>query len=159
MKKKLEKEVLSIDVAESLNRVRIREFYKKENYHGEPQEKDVVVYVETSGVIIGATWLTTEEGINLLRGMKVNQKFQRRGIGRKLLEAVTKELEDKECFCIPYQHPHLLKFYQAGGFEIQDLNNVPEFLALRVKKFQKRNDGKDYTVMKRMQKGEGKTGN
>src|SRR5207244_11618775 len=83
----------------------------------------------------------------VLRGMQVHPRFQRQGIGKRLLETVAQERDGKGCFCIPY--PHLVGFYGGIGFHVMEPAKAPTFLRLRLEKYRDRGDGNDYLIMRR----------
>ena len=83
----------------------------------------------------------------MLRGMQVHPRFQRQGIGKRLLAAVARELDGNGCFCIPYAH--LVGFYGGIGFHVMEPAKAPTFLRLRLERYQNRGDGKEYVIMHR----------
>ena len=66
--------------------------------------------------IIAALRLCPYEDSWLLRSMSVDQEYQRRGIGLKMLLENQLTLKDKACYCFPYRH--LQDFYQQAGFQL-----------------------------------------
>jgi len=79
--------------------------------------------------------------------MQVDPKFQRQGIGKRLLAAVAQNLAGRGCFCIPYAH--LVGFYGGIGFRVIEPAKAPTFLRLRLEKYQNRGDEKEYLIMRR----------
>jgi len=77
--------------------------------------------------------------------MQVQPRFQRQGIGKRLLATVAQELEGRGCFCIPYVH--LVGFYGGIGFRPIEPAKAPTFLRLRLERYQARGDA--YLIMRR----------
>src|ERR1700720_2194536 len=92
---------------------RAANFYAERRYGGIRPE-DAVLLAEHDGNLVGIVRLTTEEGVVVLRGMQVHPRFQRQGIGQRLLTTAAQELDGRGCFCIPYAH--LVGFYGGIGF-------------------------------------------
>ena len=76
-------------MAEDISRV--LNFYAERCYGGGIRPEDAVLLAEHDGELIGIVRLTTEEGVVVLRGMQVHPRFQRQGIGKRLLAAVAQE--------------------------------------------------------------------
>ena len=89
-------------MAEDISRV--INFYAERRYGGGIRPEDAVVLAEHDGELVGIVRLTTDGSVVVLRGMQVHPRFQRQGIGKRLLAAVAQELDGKGCFCIPYAH-------------------------------------------------------
>ncbi len=106
-----------------------------------------MLLAEQDGHLVGIVRLAAEEGVMVLRGMQVDPKFQRRGIGQRLLATVDRELNGRSCFCIPYAH--LVDFYGGIGFHVIEPAQAPSFLRLRLRQYQNRGDGKEYLIMRR----------
>ena len=127
------------DVSRALN------FYAERRYGGGIRPADLVLIAEHDGELVGIVRLAAEEGVVVLRGMQVDPTFQRQGIGKKLLASVAQELDERDCFCIPYAH--LVGFYGRIGFRMIEPAKAPTFLRLRLEKYQNRGDGKEYLIM------------
>ena len=111
----------------------IAAFYTKVGYGKKPQATDSVLRAYDRGRLVGATRISKEHGVLVLRGMYVETQSQRRGIGRQLLDAVAGEIGSRECWCIPYAH--LDEFYSRIGFKECDPDVAPAFLRERVSKY------------------------
>ena len=118
-------------MAEDISRV--LKFYAERRYGGGIRPEDALLLAEHDGELIGIVRLTTEEGVVVLRGMQVHPRFQRQGIGKRLLGTVAQELDGKGCFCIPYAH--LVGFYGGIGFHVMDPAKAPTFLRRRLEKY------------------------
>jgi N-acetylglutamate synthase-like GNAT family acetyltransferase len=70
-------------MAEEISRV--LKFYAERRYGGGIRPEDALLLAEHDGELIGIVRLTTEEGVVVLRGMQVHPRFQRQGIGKRLL--------------------------------------------------------------------------
>jgi GNAT superfamily N-acetyltransferase len=106
-----------------------------------------VFLAECDGELVGIVRLAAEEGVIVLRGMQVHPRFQRQGIGRKILATVAQELDGRDCFCIPYAH--LVGFYRGIGFDVIEPAKAPTFLRLRLESYLNRREGKEYLIMHR----------
>src|SRR5437868_1173136 len=140
---------MSIEVgrARAEDMSRALDFYAERRYGGGIGPEDAVLLAEHDGKLIGIVRLTAEEGVVVLRGMQVHPKFQRQGIGKRLLAAVAQELDGKGCFCIPYAH--LVGFYGGIGFHVMEPAKAPTFLQRPPEKYRDRGDGNDYLIMRR----------
>ena len=132
-------------IAEDISRV--LKFYAGRRYGGGIRPEDALLLAEHDGELIGIVRLTTEESLVVLRGMQVHPRFQRQGIGKRLLATVAQELDGKGCFCIPYAH--LVGFYSGIGFHVIEPAKAPTFLQRRLEKYRDRGDGNDYLIMRR----------
>ena len=126
---------------------RVLNFYAERRYGGGIRPEDSVLLAEHDGELVGIVRLTAEEGVIVLRGMQVHPRFQRQGIGKKLLAAVAQELDGRGCFCIPYAH--LVGFYGGIGFHVMEPAKAPTFLRQRLERYQGRGDGNEYLIMRR----------
>src|SRR5256714_9930691 len=132
-------------MAEDISRV--LKFYAERRYGGGIRPEDAVLLAEHDSELIGIVRLTTEEGVVVLRGMQVHPRFQRQGIGKRLLATVAQELDGRSCFCIPYAH--LVGFYGGIGFHVMESAKAPTFLRQRLERYQDRGDGNKYLIMHR----------
>jgi len=132
-------------MAEDISRV--VNFYAERRYGGEIRPEDAMLLAECDGELVGIVRLAAEEGVMVLRGMQVHPRFQRKGIGKKLLATVLQDLDGRDCFCIPYAH--LAGFYGGIGFQVIEPATAPSFLRLRLERYQNRGDGKEYLIMRR----------
>jgi N-acetylglutamate synthase-like GNAT family acetyltransferase len=124
---------------------RISAFYKKSGYRPGISRTDQFILAEDDGGICGALRLCSEEGVLVLRGMRVAPDRQRRGIGTQLLGRAAAAVAGRECFCIP--HRRLVGFYAQIGFgEIAD-DEAPEFLRERRRRYSEEH-ALDVTVMR-----------
>jgi len=112
---------------------RVEAFYCANNYSQPIDPRDELILAEAEGQICGAVRLVHEEGITILRGMRVSEVWRRKGLGRLILEHVNKTLGNRQCFCIPYRH--LRAFYATIGFEEIEPSAAPEFLAARYARY------------------------
>jgi GNAT superfamily N-acetyltransferase len=132
-------------MAEDISRV--VNFYAERRYGGGIRPEDSVLLAEHDSELVGIVRLTAEEGVVVLRGMQVHPRFQRQGIGKRLLATVAQELDGRSCFCIPYAQ--LVGFYGGIGFRAIEPAKAPTFLRLRLKRYQDRGDGNEYLIMRR----------
>ncbi len=111
-------------------RAAVRAFYAAQGYAASIADEDVVVIAIADGAWIGIVRLAREDGVTVLRGMRVVETWQRRGIGTRMLVAVDRALAGAPCYCIPYRH--LVGFYAQIGFREIAEAAAPRFLAERV---------------------------
>jgi N-acetylglutamate synthase-like GNAT family acetyltransferase len=106
------------------------DFYQSCEAAGRARPGDRILFAKTASEIIGVVRLCPENGHLVLRGMRVRDDQQRRGLGRKILLAVEEWIGDAECFCLPYTH--LERFYGTMGFELVPPKELPEHLQKRM---------------------------
>ena len=126
---------------------RVLNFYAERRYDGGIRPEDAVLLAEHDGELVGVVRLTAEEDVVVLRGMHVHPRFQRQGIGKRLLAAIAQDLDGRDCFCIPYAH--LVGFYGGIGFRPIEPAKAPAFLRLRWERYQNRGDGNEFRIMRR----------
>ena len=126
---------------------RVVNFYAERRYGGGIRPEDAVLLAEHDGELVGIVRLTAEEGVFVLRALQVHPRFQRQGIGKRLLATVAQELDDRGCYCIPYAH--LVGFYGGIGFHVIQPAKAATFLRLRLERYQDRADGNEYLIMRR----------
>lgn len=107
----------------------VKAFYSQCVYSGGMNEEDLLFIAQIEEQIIGAVRLCPNTGFFVLRGMQVLAQFQRQGIGTQLLQVCTEQLDNKICYCIPWQH--LRSFYQQAGFQKVSPIEVPDLLCER----------------------------
>ncbi|MBD2213263.1 GNAT family N-acetyltransferase [Nostoc linckia FACHB-104] len=108
----------------------VKVFYGKCGYGGGPiSEEDLIFIAHLDNKIIGAVRLCPNIDFFVLRGMQVLAPFQRQGIGTQLLQICTKQLVNRVCYCIPWQH--LRSFYQQVKFQEVSPVEVPFLLRER----------------------------
>ena len=94
-----------------------------------PDETVLLARCGESG--IGAVRLVCEQGSLVLRTMQVHPDWQRRGIGTALLQSLVELVDERECFCLPWDH--LVGFYAASGFAQVEPAVLPSFLQERLR--------------------------
>jgi predicted N-acetyltransferase YhbS len=73
-----------------------------------------------------------------LRGMRVADSHQGRGMGTALLRELEPLLANQDCYCIPFSH--LEQFYSSIGFEVLEDGLVPAFLAERAARYRSKGE-------------------
>jgi predicted N-acetyltransferase YhbS len=124
----------------------IKAFYHQCGYGGGLKVEDLILTAWSESQMVGVVRLCPEYGATVLRGMQVLARFQRQGIGTRLLQACTEHLGNQLCYCIPWSHLH--RFYQQGGFESVPSSEVPFFLRARLEGYLER--GMQVSLMRRL---------
>ena len=121
---------------EGTDRERVRIFLRSEGY-AQPVPADNQVFAAwMDSEVVGAVRLAAEQGVTVLRGMRVRSDLRRRGIGRKLLSHVDQVLGSTTCYCLPYAW--LTTFYGGMGFTVIDGQEAPAFLVDRHSRYTER---------------------
>jgi GNAT superfamily N-acetyltransferase len=98
---------------------------------------------ERGSELVGVYRLAREQGVLVLRGMRVLQSGQRQGVGTRLLSHL-RELTEP-CYCVP--HAHLESFYGQAGFAALREEAAPKFLVSRAAEY--RAQGLNVFIMRR----------
>jgi N-acetylglutamate synthase-like GNAT family acetyltransferase len=125
----------------------VARFLRETGYGGAVLLSDRLVVAEQDGRLAGAFRLAREDGVLVLRGMRVREDLRRVGIGRRLLGALAGL--DEVCFCVP--HAYLESFYGGAGFVRPPEVQTPAFLRERARRY--REQGLDVIVMRRRSVG------
>lgn len=120
-------------------------FYESVGYTGGVKNTDVVFIARKDDKIIGLARLCKEEGIFVLRGLYVAEDVRGGGIGTRLLQIVSDNVGNQDCWCVPYKH--LYEFYSNVGFSDCRGSEVPAFLLKRCHDYILK--GMDVIIMKR----------
>ena len=135
----------SVVLETELNRV--REFYRLAGYTGGVQVGDVVVGAWRKNDLVGVVRIATEEGVRVLRGMRILPGFQRQGIGTEILGEIRLLLTGTECFAIAYAH--LKDFYGKIGFCLCSEREAPAFLGRRINKYRAENPQETFILIRK----------
>ncbi len=119
--------------------------YRITDYGGIVAPNDQVVYVTEEGRTIGVGRLSEEEGVFVLRGMRVLKEHRGGGVGKAILKLLVSEASSRACYCIPYSY--LRKFYAVKGLNEIAPEEAPGFLRDRFRNYRGR--GLDVILMKR----------
>jgi N-acetylglutamate synthase-like GNAT family acetyltransferase len=137
--------MLTIREAREEDRPRVTAFYSLAGYSPPLESSDRILIAETDDRIVGALRLCNEEGVVLLRGMRVLESMRRQHVGGSLLAAFDEILADGTCYCIP--HEYLEAFYGKIGFRSVSLPDAPRILQERWQEYRRR--GLNVIIMKR----------
>jgi N-acetylglutamate synthase-like GNAT family acetyltransferase len=132
--------------AELADLTRVAAFYRAVAYGGVLHANDEILLIEDDVDLVGAVRLAQENGVIVLRGMRVLPSHQGTGLGTRLLGAVGAALGDRSCYCIPYAH--LVGFYAQIGFAEVDVGKAPAFLGARLQDY-RRSREQAFTIMLR----------
>ncbi|HHH37440.1 MAG TPA: GNAT family N-acetyltransferase [Epsilonproteobacteria bacterium] len=91
-----------------------------ETIHGMIENADIIVTASTGDKIIGVARAVTDFNYCCyLSDLAVDEKYQKNGIGRKLISKVQEQLHDK-CKIILLSAPGAVKYYPKIGFTKHD---------------------------------------
>lgn len=121
-------------------------FYKKVGYKGETEKDDIIIIAKDKEKIIGVVRISTENNIKILRGMQIDEAYQRKRIGSEMLKKISEVLSDETCYCLPLKH--LEKFYNQIDFKKIENSSAPIFLQKRLEEYIKKYNY-DLIVMKK----------
>jgi GNAT superfamily N-acetyltransferase len=107
--------MVNISAVPKEDRGRVISFYARNQYDQPLSDDEILLVAAQGGEVRAALRLCREDGVLVLRGMRVAKDYQRGGIGRQLLRSAGDQLAGQESFCIP--HRHLRGFYQEAGFQ------------------------------------------
>ena len=117
-------------------RERLAEFYGREWDDTKIRDEDLFFLALEGEAIIGSVRYCVEEGSSMFRSLLIDRAARSRGIGKLLVKACTKYMQEAAvsvAYCIPYAH--LEGYYTALGFKRVDGGLVPEFLQLRIREY------------------------
>jgi len=121
---------IDVVVAEKSELPTTQRFYESRGYGGTAVvPSDFVVLAKEQNRIVGVGRLCQEHELLWLRGMQVEPRFQRQGIGARILGRLDQEIGNRWCCCLPYDH--LVNFYRQAGFE-RATENLPMALGERL---------------------------
>lgn len=109
------------------------------------QPADRLFVARDGAEVVGAVRLADEDGVLVLRGMRIRADFQRRGLGSRLLDRLSDAIGEVDCWCIPYSW--LTAFYGRIGFALAPGDKAPTFLAERQRAYAE--NGIDVVIMVR----------
>jgi predicted N-acetyltransferase YhbS len=95
-------EVITTGSAVRADRESAVAFLRREGYSHPIQSADSVFAAWVGSEVIGAVRLADEDGVLVLRGMRVREDMRRRGIGRRILGCLDTAIGQTTCWCIPY---------------------------------------------------------
>jgi GNAT superfamily N-acetyltransferase len=124
---------------------RVETFYRERKYRGVLSSEAIVMVAERGSDLLGVGRVHAEDGVLVLRGMRVDPPFQRRGVGARMQTRLVAEVGARSCYCIPYTH--LRQFYRRAGFIEVGLDAAPFFLRDRVLDY--RATGLDVILMRK----------
>ena len=135
-----------IRIGQTSDRTRIHSIYQSLRYSRAVALCDTVWIAEAEGEPIGIVRIAPESDVLVLRGMRIAEPWQRRGLGTRMLHIIANWLGATDCYCVPYSH--LTAFYSQIGFAAITPEAAPPFLSARLTEYQ--NQGLDVTLMARL---------
>lgn len=106
--------------------------------------REQLVFGTVDGEVIAVAKLAREDGVVILRGVQVDERWRGRGIGRRLMEAVGRRADGEPCFVIALRP--LERFYAVAGF-VRASDEIPNFIVERCAHY--RSKGDDVFVARR----------
>ena len=134
---------MDIHIAKASEIDELTDFYRITDYGGSFAPADRVVYATEEERIIGAGRLSEEEGVLVLRGVRVLKEHRGRGVGSAILDSLVSEGSGRDRYCIPYSN--LRHFYAAKGFEEINPLKASNFICNRYRGYRAR--GLDVILM------------
>lgn len=134
--KKLQQEKIKVQVDSPQNYSSVQNFYKSVGYLHPLEADATVISASKNNQIIGIVRLAFEHGCVVLRGMQVEQPYQRFGIGSLMLKELEKQIGDRDCYCL--LHGWLQSFYGQIGFKKISPIEAPTHLRQRFAENQKK---------------------
>lgn len=135
-----------IRIAPTSDRKQIQSVYEGLGYRRTVVPCDTVWIAESRGEPVGIVRIAPESGVFVLRGMRIAEPWQRRGLGTRMLHVIAEWLANRDCYCVPYSH--LVGFYSQIGFKEIAPEAVSPFLPARLKEYKQQ--GLDVTLMARL---------
>ena len=122
----------------------INRFYKSCGDKSKAKGGDLVLALKNEREYLAAVRLQSVEDWWFLRSLCVSPDCRRQGLGRKLLSHLTPWIEEKPCYCFPFDY--LTELYAAEGFCLAD--TLPGFIAEQYDRYFKQ--GRKIVVMTKM---------
>jgi len=122
-----------------------KKFYKSARYPSKIGREDEVYVIRHKSIIIAALKLVKLGPYLILRSMVVCPTYRRSGIGNFMLRHLEKTLENRECWCFPFDG--LKHFYSAIGFTTCQAEDAPNEIRLKFQQYY--SQGKKIFIMKR----------
>jgi len=132
----------------------IQAFYASVGYFQVVTADCIVISARSRDTIVGVVRLSPENGVQVLRGMRIALSYQRRLIGTRMLWEATKFMRLTECFCLP--HAWLEGFYGIIGFARIEDDHAPPHLRKRLAESRRKHP--QLIVMRRPAKCRDETG-
>lgn len=114
----------------------VNRFYKAQGYKGKARGNEIVFTLQQRQIVAALRIVPLAEQW-LLRGVWVDSKLRRQGLGQALLEGITPLLTMSEYYCFAEQN--VVPFYLKVGFIMQDSHTLPVPILQRFKTYQQRN--------------------
>ena len=130
---------VTVRLAEADELDSVARLYRATGYAGRVDpENDRALVALVGDVFVGVVRLCHEYRVTVLRGMRVADSYQRRGIGTALLRGLEPLLTAQDCYCLPFTH--LERFYSLIGFQTMQDGEVPGFLSARTARYRSKGE-------------------
>jgi len=126
-----------------------QQFYAATGYHAPIDAAAAIFLACQDTAIVGAAWLEHDQGLWVLRGMRVQAAHQRQGIGTQLLRAALEAVSVQPVYCVPYAH--VGRLLERAGFARLPGSEAPPLLLARATDYRAR--GADVVLMRRQPAG------
>ena len=121
--------------AEQARRHEINLFYREQGYHRHWSDTERAFVCLFNNKVVGSVKVESIDNINVLRGMYITEKFQGKGLGRRLLRFIEPVLNLQVSYCMPLAH--VSDFYEYIGFSKVLESEFPIFLQERCEEYRK----------------------
>ena len=122
-----------------------KKFYKAARYSSKIGREDEVYVLRQQNSIIASLKLVKLDQYLILRSMVVSPEHRGQGIGLLMLHYLVDELENRECWCFPFDG--LEKFYSSIGFRTFTPEDCPNIIKQKYQQYF--SQGKKIFIMKR----------
>ena len=139
---------MKIVEANIADKTAIDTFYVEQGYHSNWSETERAFICRHEDKVIGAVKVERIEGVSILRGMYIDEAFQKMGLGSQFLQHIEPILNETLSYCMPLAH--VASFYTQIHFNEVFEQEYPAFLAERCKAY--RAAGYEIKTMRRAKK-------
>ena len=122
----------------------VKRFFREHHFRPQAARSDDIHIALLDKRLIGALRLCPCGDDWLLRSMCIHKQYRQQGIGSLMLAQLQPVLQQRQCYCFPYEH--LQSFYQRAGFILLAVDHAPVQIAEKYQGYVQR--GKKILLMK-----------